>query len=122
MGAAHGASQSDPSQLWVLLGASITYWPGGLLTAGVCVMLVAFVPQEAAVLSWASFSIIVIIVFGDLFSLPAQIINNTPLTATPRLPAETLSAVTLLVLAGIALLLWAIGLLRFTRRDLAQGA
>ena len=86
-------------------------------------MLVAFVPREAAVLSWAYFSIIVIIsVFGDLFSMPVQIINNTPLTATPRLPAETLSAVPLLVLAGIAFLLWTVGLLRFTRRDLAQSA
>lgn len=123
LGAAYGASQADPSQLGVLLGASITYWPGVLLTAGVCVLLIAFVPREAAAFSWAYFSLIVIIsVFGDLFSLPPQIINNTPLTATPRLPAETLSAVPLLILAGIALLLWAIGLLRYTRRDLVQGA
>ncbi|MEV8180989.1 ABC transporter permease [Specibacter sp. NPDC078692] len=123
MGAAYGVSQSDSSQLWVLLGASIAYWPGVLLTAGVAVVFFASIPRQALALSWAYFSILVIIsVFGELFSLPSQIINNTPLTATPRLPSETLSALPLLVLAGIALLLWAIGLLRFARRDLIQGA
>ncbi|MGA7206226.1 MAG: ABC transporter permease [Specibacter sp.] len=123
MGTAYGASQSDPSQPWALMGASITYWPGVLVTAGVTVVFIAFVPRQASVLSWAFFSATVIFsVFGELFSLPSQIINNTPLTATPRIPAVNFTVLPLLILTAIALVLWTIGLLRFTRRDLAQGA
>jgi len=105
------------------MGASITYWPGVLLTAGVIVLFIAITPRHATARSWAYFSVMTVIsVFGGLFSLPTRLINNTPLTATPRMPAVPFTFLPLMILAGIALALWAIGLLRFTRRDLTQGA
>jgi ABC-2 type transport system permease protein len=123
MGAAYGASQNDLSQVWVLLGASILYLPGVLVTAGVTVFLIGVLPRQAASLSWSYFSAIVIIsVFGALFGLPALVTDNTPLTATPRLPADSFAMLPLLVLTVIALGLWAIGVGRFIRRDLVQGA
>lgn len=123
MGAAYGASQSDPSQVWVLLEAASAYWPGVLVTAGVTVLLMGVAPRQAASLSWSYFGAMVIIsVFGELFSLPSQVTGNTPLTATPRLPADSFAILPILLLTAIAVGLCAIGLLRFTRRDLAQGA
>jgi len=123
MGAAYGASQSDASQVWVLLGAAIAYWPGVLVTAGVVVLLIGVAPRLAATLSWFYFSTMVIIsVFGALFSLPSEVTGNTPLTATPRLPADAFTMPPVLALSAIAVLLWAAGLVWFTRRDIAQGA
>lgn len=123
MGAAYGASQHDPSQLWVLLGASIIYWPGVLVTAGVAVFLMGVFPRQAASLSWFYLGAVVIIsVFGGLFSLPSAVTGNTPLTATPRLPADSFNLLPLVVLTVIAVVLWAAGLMRFSRRDIAQGA
>ncbi|HEY8700704.1 MAG TPA: ABC transporter permease [Arthrobacter sp.] len=123
MGTAYGASQSDASQVWVLLGAAVAYWPGVLVTAGVTVLLMGLVPRLAASLSWFYFSAMVIIsVFGPLFSLPSEVTGNTPLTATPRLPADAFTMLPVLVLSAIAIILWAVGLVWFTRRDIAQGA
>jgi len=123
MGAAFGASQSDLAQTWVLLGASIAYWPGVLVTAGVTVMLIGVAPRQAAALSWFFYGAVVIIsVFGSLFSLPTQLTDNTPLTATPRLPAESFTILPIVILIVIAVVLWGIGLARFAQRDLAQSA
>ncbi|WP_051388838.1 ABC transporter permease [Arthrobacter sp. 35W] len=123
MGSAYGASQNDAAQVWALLCASVIYWPGVLVTAGVTVFMIGVVPRLAPSLSWAFFAAVVIIsVFGELFSLPTLITGNTPLTATPRLPVGQFTMPPILVLTAVAAVLWAIGLVRFARRDLAQDA
>ena len=121
MGAAYGAPQDDPSQAWVLLGAALAYWPGVLVTAGVAVLLIGVAPRTAASLAWTFFSVLAIVsIFGPLFSLPAQITGHTPLTATPRLPADSFTGLPLLVLTAVALAAWTAGLARFAGRDLVQ--
>ncbi|MBW4095150.1 MAG: ABC transporter permease, partial [Acidobacteria bacterium] len=123
LGLAYGAAKSDLSELWPLLGAAMLYLPGVLVTAGVAVFLIGVAPRVAATLSWAYLALLIVISgFGEIFNLPTAVISHTPLTATPRLPAEALSVGPLLILTSIAVLLWGFGLRRFSTRDIAQGA
>ncbi len=121
-GAAYGASRSDASQWWLLTGLSLLHWPGAMVTAGVVVLLVGVVPRQAAVLSWCYFAVLsVVSLFGALFGVPSLAPDNTPLAATSPFPAGSFAFLPLAAMAAIAVALWAIGLARFTRRDLAPG-
>ncbi|GAA4142472.1 ABC transporter permease [Leifsonia shinshuensis] len=123
MGAAYGASTSDFSPAWTLTGASLAYWPAVLVSAGVPVLLFGLVPRLAGVLSWSYLSAMAILSFaGTLFGLPSWLVDHTPLTATPRLPGVAFDGVPLAILAGVAVVLWTVGLVAFRRRDLAVDA
>ena len=122
MGAAYGASRNDPSQWWVLAGAAMLHWPGVMVTAGVVVLLIGVAPRQAAALSWCYFAVLSVIgLFGALFGFPLSATENIPFTATAPFPADSLVLLTLAALTATAVALWAIGLARFTRRDLAIG-
>ncbi|MFJ6416039.1 ABC transporter permease [Paeniglutamicibacter sp. NPDC091659] len=118
MGAAYGASRNDPSQLWVLAGLSLFEWPSVMVTAGVVVLLIGVVPRQAAALSWCYFGVSSIV---SMFGLPLASAENMLFTATAAFPADSLVLLTLAALTAIAVALWAIGLVRFARRDLAPG-
>ncbi|MDN5762128.1 MAG: hypothetical protein L0H41_07420 [Microlunatus sp.] len=123
MGAAYGVARGDASPAYELAGAALAYWPGILVTIGVVIVAIGFVPRLAIALSWAWFALMAILsVFGELFSLPRWLIDHTPITATPRLPAADLALWPLILLSVIAVLLWAVGLRRFAIRDLQPGA
>jgi polyether ionophore transport system permease protein len=123
MGIAYGATQADAPPAWHLAGAAIAYWPGIMLTLGVVVLLIGFLPRVSIAASWAFFAVMAIVsIFGDLFRLPSWVIEHTPITATPRLLEESATGGALIVLSAIAVGLWALGLLRFARRDYQAGA
>ncbi|CAN5121436.1 exporter of polyketide antibiotics [soil metagenome] len=123
MGGTYGLSQSDGSQIWALLGDSVLYWPGVLLSAGIAVLLIGILPRLASAASWGYFGVVVLITtFGDVFGLPSWLTEHTPLSATPRLPADSFEIVPVLILSGIAVVLWVGGLYAFARRDLSEGA
>ncbi|GAA1499098.1 hypothetical protein [Paeniglutamicibacter kerguelensis] len=122
MGAAYGSSRSDASQVWVLTGASLLYWPGVMVTAGVVVLLISLAPHQASALSWCYFGVLsVISLFGALFGLPHLTTHNAPFTGMSIFPADSFTILPLAAATAIAVVLWAIGLVRFTRRDLAPG-
>lgn len=123
MGAAYGLSRSNLSAAWTLAGASLAYWPGVMVTAGVPVLLLGAAPRMASTLSWAYLGAMALVSFaGPLLELPPELVDHTPLTATPRMPAESFAAAPLVVLTGIALVVWTVGLVMFSRRDLAGNA
>ena len=103
-----------------LAGASFLYWPAVLLMMGVMLFLMGFVPRWAVSISWAVYGVSVMAaMFGTLFSLSEAAIRATPFGAVPRLPAETFRLLPLVVLAVLAIILAALGLVQFRRRDLS---
>jgi ABC-2 type transport system permease protein len=61
--------------------------------------------------------LVVLSMFGDLFSLPDWLIDNTPFTAVPRV-GEEFSAVPLIVIGALAIVFAVLGLRRLRARDM----
>lgn len=72
---------------------------------------------------WSYLSAMAILSFvGTLLGLPSWLVDHTPLTATPGLPGVAFDGVPLAVLAAGVVKLWVVGLVGFSRRDLALDA
>ena len=71
-------------------------------------------------MTWAFFAVVAVLsIFGDLFGLPAWVLNSTPFTAIPRLDAE-FTVLPLLTIAVIAAILGGIGLSVLRKRDMTS--
>lgn len=97
----------------------LAYLPGLAVHLGLAAALYAWVPRHAAPVPWALLSFgFVVGVFGPLLDPPDAVAAIDPFDAVPRVPIEDLTAGPLLVLTGLAALLWGLALLGFRRRDL----
>ncbi len=118
IGASFGASVGDPGQGARLAMASLAYWPSVLLIIAFVAFCAAWLPRAASAVTWAVFAVLVVLsMFGDLFSLPDWLIDNTPFTAVPRV-GEQFSAVPLIVIGALAIVLAILGLRRLRSRDM----
>jgi ABC-2 type transport system permease protein len=116
LGAAAGAG--DPSYFWEVLGATLAYAPALWLTAGLAVTVFGIVPRAIG-LAWALLVYAIFIVyFGGLLELPDWMLNLSPYTHIPRMPADDFTAVPLVTLTALAAALVAAGVAGFRRRDL----
>jgi ABC-2 type transport system permease protein len=103
-----------------LLEAAFVYIPAILTLASVAIAIFGLLPRAAIAIAWSSLAICLLLAqFGELLKLPAWALNVSPFTHTPTAPTEAITAQPLLILSGIAILLLAIGLASFRRRDLA---
>ena len=119
LGGVYGASISDASQAGALALASLAYWPAVMVYVGIAVVLWAFLPRLAVPISWSFVAATwFLTVFGEVFSLPRELLDALPFAATPYMPMESFDALALLGLAAAALLLLVIGVEGFARRDL----
>ncbi|WP_287930204.1 ABC transporter permease [Arthrobacter sp.] len=117
-----GVSSNGATTGSAMAGASLAYWPAVLLMMGVLLLLHGFLPRLSVSLTWAVYGVsLVIAMFGPLFSLSESAIRSTPFGAVPRLPAEAFTLLPLLVLTAIAVVLGALGIRRFTTRDIMAG-
>ncbi|MFF2370313.1 ABC transporter permease [Agromyces sp. NPDC058110] len=120
-GLAFSVTQGDPDQVLRIFTASLAYIPSLLLLVGVTVLLTGWLPRQAILITWIVYGAsVVIAMFGPLFSLSEELIDATPLAATPRVPGVEFDAAPLVVLGAVALACWALGLWRFRTRDLTQ--
>jgi ABC-2 type transport system permease protein len=78
------------------------------------------VPRLAVPLGWSAFvAALVIGQFGELFELPQAVLNISPFTHPPAVPAQDLVWTPILILLGVAAGLTALGLAALRRRDIA---
>jgi ABC-2 type transport system permease protein len=104
-----------------LLGAGLVQAPAVLLVGSLVVVAFAFLPRRATAISWAVFIFALLAgpMLGETMRLPDAVMDLSPFTHTPRLPVASFEAAPVAVMMAIAVLLTALGLGRFRRRDLA---
>ncbi|HEX2133742.1 MAG TPA: ABC transporter permease [Actinophytocola sp.] len=90
-----------------------------LVLAGFVVAVFGLVPRAAAALAWAAFGVCLVVgQFGALLELPRAVIDLSPFSHLPDLPAQSLTAGPLAALTGLSVLLLMVGLVGFRRRSL----
>lgn len=118
-GATYGAIIGDVGgQVPSVLGSAMTQLPAVWVVTGVAMALYGLAPRLSS-LSWGVLG--VCLVFGQLgqiLQLPQWMLDLSPFSHIPVVPAEELTAAPLLILGAIALAFLAAGLAGFGRRDI----
>lgn len=119
-GLAYGAATGDVATgVTSFLAAGAVQAPAALVLGGLVVATFGLLPRLAIGLGWgalaASFALGQL---GDLLGLPQTVMNLSPFTHVPAVPAESFAALPLVVLAAIAIVLTVVGLTGFRQRDL----
>jgi ABC-2 type transport system permease protein len=112
-------STGDAGDLPRLVGASLARVPAMWVLGGIAVLLFGFAPR-AVMLVWGAFALCFFLaMFGELLDVPDALINVSPYSHLPEVPATQLTLAPLIVLTLIAAALTAAGLVAFRHRDLA---
>jgi ABC-2 type transport system permease protein len=102
---------------WVL--AAVVGVPAVLVLAGLVVAAVGLAPRWAAVIGWGVLGISLVMgQLGALLELPQWVLNLSPFTHVPPVPAEELEVLPIVWLLALALALTTLGLVALRRRDL----
>jgi len=119
----NGVASGDFGAGWGVMSAAVVQIPAVLALGGFVFAAFALTPRWAGPLSWAALAgSFVVGQFGDLLKLPQAVVNLSPFTHVPAVPAETLAMVPVVVLLGVAAVFVGIGIAGFRRRDLAIAA
>ncbi|WP_153397464.1 ABC transporter permease [Ornithinicoccus halotolerans] len=107
---------------WALLGevlwAHLNLLPAVLVVLGLCAVLFGWAPPLLAPVGWAVVGLMIFVGnFGELLDLPDWIASLSPLSHPAQIPAEEFAAGPLVVLAALAVVGVALGLLGFRRRE-----
>lgn len=118
IGLGAGLSVSDLSWVGMSIGGALTYLPAVALTVGVGVALFGWLPRATALVWTPVIFAVVVMYFGGLLDFPSWLINISPFSHIPQLPAAQFEAVPLLWLSVIAVVLALFGLVGIRRRDI----
>ncbi|NDV04835.1 anibiotic ABC transporter [Rhodococcus sp. IEGM 248] len=121
-GLAYGLVADDvPGKVVNLTGAALVFVPAIGVVAGVAVLAFGGVPAWSAGLSWGALAGCLIFGFlGSLLGLPQAVRDLSPFTHVPAVPAAEVTATPLVWLAVIAVVVGAVGVVLFRRRDLTN--
>ncbi len=117
IGAGHAISSGDPAQVLRVGAAALARIPAAWVMVGIAVAIWGFKPQLTWV-AWLLFvAFLVVGEFGVLWDLPGWIRNLSPFAHSPMLPGPDPDYLGIPVLLLVAAALLAVGIGRFTRRD-----
>jgi len=112
-------SSGPATSIFQIGGGALALSPGLWLLVGIAMTVYGWVPRLSVlpwvVLGWSVF----VLWFGLLLDLPQRVLDSTPFSPLPQLPAEQLAWTPILLVSGIAAVLVVIGLVGFRRRDIA---
>jgi ABC-2 type transport system permease protein len=115
--AALGVS-GDGALIGQSIPALLAYVPAVWVTVGVAVLAVGWLPR-ASLVGWLLTAYAFFILYlGGLLRLPQWMLDLSPFTHVPAMPAEDFSGMPLAVLTLVAAALIGLGLVGFRRRDL----
>ncbi|RZS45008.1 ABC-2 type transport system permease protein [Herbihabitans rhizosphaerae] len=119
MGLMHGLRVGDVGgQLPGALGGALAQLPAVWVVAGISAVLFGLFPKYAMA-AWAPIGLFVLItMFGPAVNLSQAIMDVSPFTHIPKLPAAELTMTPLVWLTGIAVVAVAAGMAGFRRRDI----
>jgi len=116
-GIADAANTGDLARVPVLIGSSVALAPAIWVLAGVAVALFGLVPRAVAA-AWSTLGACYLLAFlGPLLGLPDWVMDLSPFTHVPLLPAASFDAVPLLALTAVAAFFVTVGLAGFRRRN-----
>jgi ABC-2 type transport system permease protein len=119
-GIADAVNGDELGRLFVLVGSSVALAPAVWVLVGIAVALFGLVPR-ASKAAWGALGACYLLAFlGPLLGLPDRVMDLSPFTHVPLLPAADVTAGPLLVLTAVALVLTAAGLAGLRRRDVPQ--
>jgi ABC-2 type transport system permease protein len=119
----NGIAGGDFGAGWGVMSAAVVQVPAILALGGFVFAVFGLAPRWAGALSWAALAASFVVgQFGDLLELPQAVLNLSPFTHVPAVPAESLAMVPILMLLAVSGALVGIGVAGFRRRDLAIAA
>ena len=122
-GATYGAMTGDWSGTGALVGAATAQACAVLALGGFVVAVFALLPRWSGAIAWAALAASLVMgQLGAILELPQWVLNLSPFTHVPALPAEAFAATPVLILLAAALAFGALGFAAFRRRDLAISA
>ena len=113
------ASTGSTSLVGATIGAAMAYLPAIWLMTAVVVLLFGVAPRFTVVAWILLVAFVLVSELGALLEWPTWVLDSSPFTHVPQLPAEPMDWLPLLVLTGIAVALAAAGTALFRRRDLS---
>lgn len=117
LGATAAANQRDAALLADVVVAGLAYLPAVWVVVGLAAVMFGVAPRAMPV-GWLLLGYGVLVgLLGDPLGMADAVRDISPFAHVPRLPAETLTAVPLIVLTALAGALVAAGLAGFRRRD-----
>jgi ABC-2 type transport system permease protein len=118
-GIVYGAIIGDVAgQVPSVLGAAMIQIPAIWVVVGIAVVLFGLVPQHSDAIWGVLVAFFLLGQLGRILQFPQWSLNLSPFSHIPALPAEELTFTPLLILALLAVILTAIGLAGFQRRDI----
>lgn len=120
-GLVYGVANGEiAKQLYRVTVAAVTWLPATLALGGFVLLCFALLPRWATALSWGGLTVCLLMgQIGALLDLPQPVLNLSPFTHVPALPAADFIAAPMLVLSGAAVASIVAGSMLFRRRDLA---
>ena len=116
-GIADAANSGDLGRVASLVGSSVAIAPAVWVVIGAAVALFGVLPRAAAA-AWGVLGACYLMAFlGPLLGLPDWVMDLSPYTHVPLLPAASFDAAPLLGLTAVAAALVAVGLVGFRRRN-----
>jgi len=118
-GAVHGAMTGRWSEgIGGLVAAGLAQSCAAIALGGLVVAAFGLVPRWAGTLAWGALAASLVMgQLGALLELPQAVLNLSPFTHVPAVPAAALSATPILGLLAAAAVLTVVGLLGFRHRD-----
>ncbi|NJP34407.1 ABC transporter permease [Micromonospora thermarum] len=99
-------------------GAAVLRLPALLVVAGVVTALFGLAPRWSVALSWAVLMVFLLLgQLGAVLDLPQAVLNLSPYTHVPSVPAVDPAVLPLVLLTGVGAVLLAAGLAGFRHRD-----
>lgn len=106
-----------------LTAAAVVQIPAALALGGFVVAVFGLLPRWAGPITWFALAAALVMgQLGSLFELPQWLLDVSPFTHVPLVPAEPFTATPVVWLSVAALALAGLGFAAFRRRDLAIGA
>jgi ABC-2 type transport system permease protein len=119
-GLAYGMATGSMADVGELTVAALVQAPATLALAGFVIVTLGLLPRWSVALSWAGFTVCLLIKqIGPLLELPQAVMNISPFSHVPALPAGDVTVAPIALLLATATVLGALGLRAFRRRDLA---
>jgi ABC-2 type transport system permease protein len=118
LGIAYALTSEQPGQVWGMTWASLVYLPAALLVAAVAVVLFGWLPRASAV-AWGVVGFVFVVGWlGTLLEFPQRVVDLSPLTHVPGVPADAVVASPLLTMGLLVVAAVGLGWVGFRRRDL----